>query len=81
VLFFKSFKKFKGILGNREFRVGNTATKIISAVGKQCQPDGTQSKQSKSPVSQFCIHINHHRYNQQRVWNRFALHTTGCYTK
>jgi hypothetical protein len=49
VLFFKGFKKFKGILGNREFRVDNTATKIISAVGKQCQPDGTQSKTKQIP--------------------------------
>jgi hypothetical protein len=54
VLFFIGFEKLKGILGNREFRNGNTATKIISAVGKQCQHDGTQTKsnQIKSPDMQ-----------------------------
>jgi hypothetical protein len=44
VLFFKDFVKLKGILGNRRFRNGSTATKIISAVGKQCQHDGILSR-------------------------------------
>jgi hypothetical protein len=44
VLFFNGFGKLKGILRNKEFRNGNTATKIISAVGEQCQHDGIQSK-------------------------------------
>jgi hypothetical protein len=43
VLFFNSFKKLKGILEKREFGNGNTTSKIISAVGKQCQRDSIQS--------------------------------------
>jgi hypothetical protein len=33
----------------------------------------------KSPVSQCFTNINHHSYNKQLVWNRFALHTAGRY--
>jgi DNA-directed RNA polymerase subunit RPC12/RpoP len=57
-------------LGNREFRNGNTATKIISAVGKQCQHVGIQSKKRKTSVSKCFTNINHHSYNKQLVWNR-----------
>jgi DNA-directed RNA polymerase subunit RPC12/RpoP len=58
-------------LGNREFRNGNTATKIISAVGKQCQHVGIQSKKRKTSVSKCFTNINHHSYNKQLVWNRY----------
>jgi hypothetical protein len=33
-------REIKRHLGNREVSNGNTATKIINAVGKQCQYDG-----------------------------------------
>ena len=33
----------------------------------------------KPPVSKFSINIDHHGYNKQLVWNRFALHTAGRY--
>jgi hypothetical protein len=29
----------------------------------------------KTPASKFFTNINHHSYNEQLVWNRFALHT------
>jgi hypothetical protein len=34
----------------------------------------------KIPASKFFTNINHHSYNKQLVWNRFALHTAGRYT-
>jgi hypothetical protein len=33
----------------------------------------------KSPVSKCFTNINHHSYNKQLVWNRFALRTAGRY--
>jgi hypothetical protein len=64
-------------LENREFGNGNTATKIISAVGKQCQHDSIQPKKSEPLVFQLSGNNNIHSYNKQLVWNRFALHTAG----
>jgi len=37
----------------------------------------SSQKKSKTPVPQCRSHINHHSYNKQLVWNRFALHTAG----
>jgi hypothetical protein len=34
---------------------------------------------SKTPASKFFTNINHHSYNKQLVWNRFALYTAGRY--
>jgi hypothetical protein len=31
----------------------------------------------KTPVSKFITNTNHHSYNKQLVWKRFALHTVG----
>jgi hypothetical protein len=31
----------------------------------------------KSPVSKYFTNINHHSYNKQLVWNRFAFYTAG----
>jgi hypothetical protein len=31
----------------------------------------------KTPASKFFTNINHHSYNKQLVWNRFALDTAG----
>jgi len=31
----------------------------------------------KFPASKLSTNIYHHSYNQQLVWNRFALHTAG----
>jgi hypothetical protein len=31
----------------------------------------------KTPVSQCFTNINHHSFDKQLVWNRFALHTAG----
>jgi hypothetical protein len=31
----------------------------------------------KPPASKYFTNINHHSYNKQLVWNRFALHTVG----
>jgi hypothetical protein len=77
VLLFNGSVKLKGILGNRRFRNGNTGTKIVSAVSKQCQHDGIQPKKHKIPISKFLTNINHHSYNKQLVWNCFAFHTAG----
>ena len=37
----------------------------------------SSQNKSKSPVFLFSNKINHHSYNNQLVWNRFALHTAG----
>jgi hypothetical protein len=37
----------------------------------------SSQNKSKTPASQFITNINHHRYNKQLVWYRFALHTAG----
>ena len=39
----------------------------------------SSQNKSKTPVSKFITNINHHSYNKQLVWNRFALHTAGRY--
>jgi hypothetical protein len=33
----------------------------------------------KTTVPQFSTNINQHSYNNQLVWNHFALNTTGRY--
>jgi hypothetical protein len=37
----------------------------------------SSQNKSKTPVSKCFTNINHHGYNKQLVWNRFALHTAG----
>jgi hypothetical protein len=34
----------------------------------------SSQNESKNPASKFFTNINHHSYNKQLVWNRFALH-------
>jgi len=37
----------------------------------------SSQNKSKTPVSKLITNTNHHSYNKQLVWNRFALHTAG----
>jgi hypothetical protein len=36
----------------------------------------SSQNKSKTPVSKFITNINHHSYNKQLVWNRFASLST-----
>jgi hypothetical protein len=78
VLFFKGFDKLKGIWekGSLEMEIQQ---KISALLASNVSRMVSSQNKSKAPVSKYFTNINHHSYNKQPVWNRFALHTFGRY--
>jgi hypothetical protein len=77
VLFFKGFDKLKGIweTGSFKMEIQEQKTSVLLA-GNVSTMVPSQNKR-RTPVSKFFTNINHHSYNKQLVWNRFANHTAG----
>jgi hypothetical protein len=53
--------------------------KLSALLASNVSPMVPSQNKNKSPASQCFTNINHHSYNKQLVWNRFALHTAGRY--
>jgi hypothetical protein len=54
--------------------------KISAPLASNASTTVSSQNKNKNPASKFFTNINHHSYNKQLVWNRFALHTAGRYT-
>jgi len=77
VLFFIGFEKLKGIWETRSFEMEIQQQKLSALLASNVSTIVSSQNKSKTPVSEFFTNINHHSYNKQLVWNRFALHTAG----
>ena len=56
-----------------EIQQQKSSTLLASNVGAIV----SSQHKSKTPAYKFSTKTNHHSYNKQLVWNRFALHTAG----
>jgi hypothetical protein len=79
VLFFKGFDKLKGIWEAGSFEMAIQQQKLSALLASNVSTMVSSQNKSKIPASKFFTNINHHSYNKQLVWNRFALHTAGRY--
>jgi hypothetical protein len=79
VLFFNGFDILKGISekGSLEMEIQQQKLSALLAINLSTMIS-SQNKR-KTSVSKCFTNINHHSYNKQLLWNRFALHTAGRY--
>jgi hypothetical protein len=77
VLFFKGFDKLKGILETGSLVMEIQQQKLSALLASNVSTMVSSQNKIKSPVSTCFTSINHHSYNKQLVWHRFALHTAG----
>jgi hypothetical protein len=67
----------KGIWETGSFEMEIQQQKLSALLAINASMLISSQNQIKSPVSKCFTNINHHSYNKQLVWNRFALHTAG----
>jgi hypothetical protein len=79
VLFFNGFNKLKGIWKTESLEMEILQQKLSALLASNVSTIVSSQNKIKSPASKFFTNINHHSYNKQLVWNRFALHTAGRY--
>jgi hypothetical protein len=79
VLLFNGFDKLKGIWETGSFEMEIKQQKLLALLAGNVSTMVSSQNKIKSPASKFFTNINHHSYNKQLVWNRFALHTAGRY--
>jgi hypothetical protein len=79
VLFFNGFDKLKGIWETGSLEMEIQKQKLSALLASNVSTIVSSQNKSKNPVSQCFTNINHHSYNKQLLWNRFALHTAGRY--
>jgi hypothetical protein len=79
VLFFVGFDKLKGICETGGFEMEIQQQKLSALLASNVSTMVSSQNKCKSAASKFFTNINHHSYNKQLVWNRFALHTAGRY--
>jgi hypothetical protein len=77
VLFFNSLDKLKGIWETGSFEIEIQQQKLSALLASNVNTLISSQNKIKSPVSRCFTDINHHSYNKQLVWNRFALRTAG----
>jgi hypothetical protein len=53
--------------------------KLLALLASNVSAIVSSQNKRKTSASKFFTNINHHSYNKQLVWNRFALHTAGRY--
>jgi hypothetical protein len=81
VLFFNGFDKLKGIWEAGSFEMAIHQQKLSALLASNVSTMVSSQNKIKTPASKCFTNINHHSYNKQLVWNRFALHTARRYTK
>jgi hypothetical protein len=79
VLFFNGFDKLNGIWETGSLEMEIQQQKISAPLASNVNTIVSSQNKRKTPGSKFFTNINHHSYNKQLVWNRFALHTAGRY--
>jgi hypothetical protein len=77
VLFFIGFDKLKGIWETGSFEMVIQQQKLSALLTSNVSTMVSSQNKRKTPVFKFFTNINHHSYNKQLVWNRFALPTAG----
>jgi anti-sigma regulatory factor (Ser/Thr protein kinase) len=77
VLFFNGFDKLKGIWEAGSLEMEIQLQTISALLASNASMMVSSQNKSKTTVSECFTNINHHSYNKQLVWNRFALHTAG----
>jgi hypothetical protein len=73
VLFFIGFDKLKGIWETGSFEMVIQQQKLSALLTSNVSTMVSSQNKRKTPVFKFFTNINHHSYNKQLVWNRFAL--------
>jgi hypothetical protein len=79
VLFLNGFDKLKSIWETGSLEMEIQQQKLSALLASNVSTMASSQNKIKSPTSKFFTNINHHSYNKQLVWNRFALHTAGRY--
>jgi hypothetical protein len=79
VLFFNSFNKLKGIWETGRFQMEIQQKKSSALLASNVSTMVSSQNKSKTTASKFFTNINHHCYNKQLVWNRFAFHIAVRY--
>jgi hypothetical protein len=77
VLFFNGLEKLKGIWETGSLEMEIQQPNLSALLARNVSTMVSSQNKSKSPASKCFTNINHHSYNKQLVWNRFALHTAG----
>jgi hypothetical protein len=79
VLFFNGFDKLEGIWETGSSEMEIQQQKLSALLASNVSTIVSSQNKRKTSASKCFTSINHHRYNKQLVWNRFALHTAGRY--